>query len=63
MGPQNPVPDIEVIVGETALLMRQDAIVGILGGELRDTDAEGASLLHAPEDGVDPIDVSLLHAA
>src|SRR5580704_18820704 len=58
-GPQNLVPDVEVVVGKTALLMRQDAIVGILGGELRDTDAEGASLLHALEYGVDAIDVPL----
>src|SRR5258707_14274416 len=43
--------------------MRQDAIVGILGAELRDTDAESASSLHALENRVDAIDVPLLHAA
>ncbi len=62
-GPQNLVPDVEVVVRESALPMCQDAIVGILGRKPWNTDAEGPSLLHAFEDEVDAIDVPLLHAA
>jgi len=43
--------------------VRQDAVVGVLGGILRHADAEGAALLHAFEDEVDAIGILLLHAA
>jgi len=38
-------------------------VVGILGGILRDADAEGAALFHALEDEVDAVSPRLLHAA
>ena len=43
--------------------MRQNAMVGILGGVLRHADAERAALFHAFEDEVDAVGVLLLHAA
>ena len=60
---QDLVADVEVVVGEAATLVRQDAVVGILGGILRHADAEGAALFHAFEDEVDAVSPTLLHAA
>ena len=42
--PQNLIPDIEVVVRETAALVGQDAIVRIGSGIFRDADAEGPTL-------------------
>src|SRR5260370_8466280 len=53
--PQNLIPDVEIVVGETAALVCQDAVVGVRGGILRDTDAEGPALFHALEDEIDPL--------
>jgi len=39
-GSQDLIPDIEVGMREAAALMRQDAVVGVLGGIFRHTDAE-----------------------
>ncbi len=61
--PQHLVPDVEVVMGETAALMRQDAVVGVLRREFGDADAEGAALFHALEDEVDAIGILPLHAA
>ncbi|MBV6433897.1 MAG: hypothetical protein IANPNBLG_04131 [Bryobacteraceae bacterium] len=61
--PQNLVADIEVVVGEATALVRQDAVVGILGGILRNADAEGAALFHAFEGEVDAVGATFLHAA
>ena len=61
--PQDLVPDVEVVVGEAAPLVRQDAVVGVLGGILRYADAEGAALFHALEDEVDAVGPTLLQAA
>src|SRR5215467_1260002 len=33
---QNFIPDVEIVVGETAVLVRQDAVMGIAGGIPRD---------------------------
>ncbi len=62
-GPQNLVPDVEVVMGEAAGLMRQDAVVGILRGILRHADPEPAALFHALEDEVDAESLPVLHAA
>ena len=37
--PQNLVPNVEIVVGEAAALMRQDPMIGVLGGILRHADA------------------------
>src|SRR5260370_37754374 len=55
--PQNLIPDVEIVVGETAALVCQDAVVGVRGGILRDTDAEGPALFHALEDEIDPVSI------
>ena len=62
-GPQNCIPDIEVVVGEAAPLVGQDAMVGVLRRKFGHADAEGSALLHALEDEVDAIGFLLLHAA
>src|SRR5215831_21405070 len=61
--PQNLVTDVAVVMGKAAALVREDAVVGILGGILRDGDAEGATLFHAFEDEVDTVSPTLLHAS
>src|ERR1700683_5005540 len=60
---QDRIPDIEVVMGEAAPLVSQDAMVGILRGELGHADAEGAALLHTLEDEVDTVGILLFHAA
>src|SRR6266851_884240 len=50
-------------MGETAALVREDAVVRVPGGILRDTDAERPAQFHAFEDEVDAVSVGLLHAA
>ena len=57
---QHLIPDVEVVVRQAAALVRQDAVVGVLGGVLGNGDTEGAALLHALEDEVG---AALLHAA
>jgi len=60
--PQHLVPNVEIVVRETAALMRQDSMIGVLGGILRHADAKRPALFHAFEDEVDAIGVLLLHA-
>jgi len=57
------VADVEVVVGEAAALMREDAVIWVLAGIFRRADAERRSLLHALEDEVNPVGVVLHHAA
>jgi len=60
MSGAHDVANIEVGMREAAPLVRQDAVVGVLGGILRHSDAESAALLHALEDKVDAESVLLL---
>src|SRR4030095_5444180 len=53
------VPDIEVIVREAAPLVRQDPVVGILGGIFRHADPKRPALFHALEDEVDSVGIIL----
>src|SRR6266536_2712963 len=62
-GPQDCIPDVEIVMGEAAALVRQDAVVGVLGGKLRHADAKGTPQFHAPENEVDPQSVPVLPAA
>ena len=48
---------------KAAALVRDDAVVRVLGRVLRQADAEGRPLLHALEDEVDTVGIALLHAA
>ena len=52
-GSQDCIPDIEVVVGEAASLVRQNAMVRIFRRKFGHADAEGSALLHALEDEVD----------
>ena len=61
--PQNFIADVEVVMGEAAALVGEDAVVRVLGGVFRHGDAEGRPLLHALEDEVDAVGVVLRHAA
>jgi hypothetical protein len=60
-GAEDFIADVEVVVGETALLAGQNAVSGILGRKLRHGDAEARSLLHALEDEVDAVGVLPQH--
>src|SRR5260370_36524185 len=62
-GSQECIPDIEVVVGEAASLVRQNAMVRIFRRKLGNADAEGSPLFHALEDEVDAVGILLLHAA
>ena len=62
-GSQDFIPDVEVVMGEAAALVCEDAVVGVLGGILGHADAEGTTLLHAFEDEIDSIRAFLLHPA
>src|SRR6266568_7805484 len=62
-GPQNFIVDVEVVMRETAALVREDAVVWVSGGILRDGDAERPALFHALEDEVDAVSVRLLDTA
>lgn len=53
-GSQHVIEDVEVVVGEAASGLFQDAVVRIVGGELGRDRAEGGGLLHALENEVDP---------
>src|SRR2546430_13963755 len=57
------IADVEVIVGEAAALVGEDAIVRVRRRIFRHTDAEGCPLLHALEDEVDTVPVGSDHAA
>src|SRR4029077_3631801 len=59
--PEDLIADIEVVMGETAGLMRQDAVVGILRGILRHADPERPALFHALEDEVDSTGILFHH--
>src|SRR6185369_11389056 len=62
-GSQDCIPDIEVVVGEAASLVRQNAMVRIFRGIFGHADAEGSALLQAFENEVNAVGVLLLHAA
>ena len=62
-GTEDLVADVEVVAGEAALLVGQDAVIGILGRELRHRDPKRWSLLHALEDEVHSERVLLRHFA
>jgi hypothetical protein len=55
------VADVEVVVGEAAALTGEDAVVRVPARILRQADAVGRPLLHAPEDEVDAIGVTPRH--
>ena len=61
--PQDLVPDVEVVMGKAACLVRQDAVVGILRRVFRYADPESPALFHALEDEVDAERILFLHAA
>jgi hypothetical protein len=60
-GTEMLIPNVEVVVHEPAALLRQDAVVRVLGGKLGDSGAECRSLFHALEDEVDAVAIVLLH--
>src|SRR5262245_33058896 len=62
-GPEHLIADVEVVVGEAALLAGQDAVIGVLGRELRHRHPKRRSLLHALEDEEDTVSVLLHHFA
>ena len=53
-GSQHVVEDIEVVVGEAASCLSDDAVIRIIGGEPGRDRAEGGGLLHALENEIDP---------
>jgi hypothetical protein len=57
------IADVEVVVRETFALVRQDPVVGFLGGVFRHGDTKGGTLLHALEDEIDAVGVLPGHAA
>ena len=61
--PEHLVADVEVVVGETAALMGQDAVMRVLGRIFRQADAEGWPLLQALEDEVDTVGIMPRHPA
>ena len=61
-GPRIFIAHIKIVVRVAAPLMRQNAMVGILGGKLGDADAERGPLLHALEMKVDAVGVRFYHA-
>src|SRR6202008_3252127 len=62
-GTEDFIADVEVVVGEAALLPGQDAVVGILGRELRRWVTKARPRLHALEDEVDAVSVPAHHFA
>src|SRR5215831_17732472 len=60
-GPQDFIADVEVVVSEAVLLAGQDAVIGILGRELRGGDPEARPLLHALENEAHAESVLLQH--
>jgi hypothetical protein len=60
-GAEDFVADVEVVVREAALLVGQDAVIGILGRELGDAHPKARSLLHALEDEVDAVGILPQH--
>jgi hypothetical protein len=55
------VAEVEVIVSEAAALFGQEAVVRVSGGILGRSGTKGRALLHALEDEVHTVEVSLLH--
>jgi hypothetical protein len=51
------IADVEVVMREAGALVRQDPVVGILGGVFRHRDAKARALLHALEDEIDAVGV------
>src|SRR5262252_4689510 len=62
-GTEHFIADVEIVVGEPALLAGQDAVVGIRSRELRLCDTIARPLLHALEDEVDAVSVPSHHLA
>ena len=62
-GPQNFIPNVEVVMGETAALRAQNAMVWILGRELGNRATESGALFHALENEIDAITAGALYAA
>jgi hypothetical protein len=60
-GPENFIADVEVVVGEAALLVGQDAVIWILGRELRYGHPKGSPLLHALKYEEDTVSVLAQH--
>src|SRR5271157_131428 len=60
--PQGFIAQVEIVVRETTALGSEDAVVGILGGELGDGTAEGGPLFHALKDEIHPVAGGALHA-
>ena len=54
-GAEDLIADVKIVVREATPLMRQDAMVRVLGGILGHADAEGGPLFHAFEDEVDAV--------
>jgi hypothetical protein len=50
-------------MGKAASLVREDAMVGVLGGILRHGNAERPAMFHALEDEIDTVSVPLFQAA
>ena len=61
--PQRFVPQVEIVVREAAPLRSQNAVVGVLGGELGHGTAEARPLFHALKDEIDAVPAGPLHAA
>ena len=62
-GAENFIADVEVVVGEAAALVGEDAVMRVLGGILRHADPEARPLLHALEDEIDAVGVLVRHSA
>ena len=60
--PQRFIPQVEIVVREATPLRTQDAVVGILGGELGHGTAEGRPLFHALQDEIHAVPGGPLHA-
>ncbi len=57
------IADVEVVVGEAAAVLVQDAVIGIVGGKFGQDGAKGLALFHALEDEVDTMLVLALQPA
>ena len=60
--PEDFIPNVEIIVGEATALVRQDAVVGILGGIFGDGNAEGAALFPTRENEINAEGVGLFQS-
>src|ERR1700694_1604462 len=62
-GTQHFIVEVEIIVGEAAALLGQDAKVGVLGGITGYGGAKGVTLLHTFENEIHPMFLLPLHVA